>query len=70
MSTHNIKFHDKIRQFHICCLEQSEEFRSDSKTSSWDTDARAWCPLHYIMLNCRPRVVVQRYNANNIIEIF
>ena len=39
MNTHNIHFHDKIRQFPkisltICFLELSEEFPRDSKTSS------------------------------------
>ena len=36
MSTHNIQFHDRIRNFflNICFLELSEEFCRDSKTSS------------------------------------
>ena len=35
MSTHNIRFHDKIRTFKsICFLELSEEFRGYSKTIS------------------------------------
>ena len=39
MSTHNIKFHDKIRKIHgkalnICFLELSEGYPVDSKTSS------------------------------------
>ena len=37
MSTHNIQYHDKIRKLPInipkYCLEQSEEFPRDSKTS-------------------------------------
>ena len=36
MSTNNIQFHDKIRNFslNICFLELAEEFRRDSKMSS------------------------------------
>ena len=36
MSTHNIQFDDKNKKIslNICCLELSEEFRRDSKTSS------------------------------------
>ena len=39
MSTHNIRFHDKIRKnpklsLNICFLELSEEFSRDSKTCS------------------------------------
>ena len=33
MSTHNIRFHDKI-SLNICFLELEEEFRRDSKMSS------------------------------------
>ena len=31
MSTHNIEFYNEIRKRNICFLEQSEEFRRDSK---------------------------------------
>ena len=33
MSTHNIKFHDKIRKVPFVFLELSEEFCRDSKIS-------------------------------------
>ena len=35
MSTHNIQFHDQIRNsLNICFLELPEEFRRNSQTSS------------------------------------
>ena len=35
MSTHNKQFHDEIKKsLNVCYLQQSEEFRKDSKTSS------------------------------------